>query len=132
VEDFPALSLPDLAQAAVIGDRFVQVVANEPAMSQIEIHRLHQLALGANAFEESDQLEPEEHHRIDGRTPEIRIELGSQIAYEAQVDTLIDLAIEVVLGDQILQGNRHMFLEISQLMTQHAAPPECMPLPVIV
>src|SRR5512136_2726033 len=49
-----AIALADLAQTAVIRDSLGQVIANIPAMSQVHIDCLHELALGANAFEEGN------------------------------------------------------------------------------
>src|SRR6266536_1577653 len=45
---FQTIAFPDLAQATVIGDWLIQVIADEPAMRQVEINYLHQLALRAD------------------------------------------------------------------------------------
>src|SRR5512143_3378586 len=55
-----AIALADLAQAAMIRNGLGQVIANIPAMRQIDVDGLHELALGANAFEEGNQLQLKE------------------------------------------------------------------------
>src|SRR5215211_7509473 len=40
---FQPITFSDLTQAAVIRDRLIQVIADEPAMRQVEIYSLHQL-----------------------------------------------------------------------------------------
>jgi hypothetical protein len=58
---FNPKTFTDFTQAAVIGDWLIQIIADEPAMSQIEIHSLHQLSFRADPFEESDELELEQN-----------------------------------------------------------------------
>ena len=65
LEDVDAQPLPDAGQAGVVGQRLVQGVAEVPAVGQVEAGRLDELALGADALEEHDQLELEEDDRVD-------------------------------------------------------------------
>src|SRR5215216_4344272 len=48
LKDLQSKTFTNFAQTAVIGDRLIQVIANEPAMSQIEIDGLHQLSFRAD------------------------------------------------------------------------------------
>lgn len=59
LKDGESIARTNLAQTAVIGDGFIEVIAEVPAMREIEAHGLHQLSFRADAFEEHDQLQLE-------------------------------------------------------------------------
>src|SRR5215211_1572597 len=71
LEYFQPKTFTDFTQAAVIGDWLIQIIADEPAMSQIEIHSLHQLSFRADPFKKSDELQLEEHDWINGCTTDV-------------------------------------------------------------
>ena len=75
LEDVDAEPLPDAGQAGVVGERLVQGVAEVPAVGQVEARRLDQLALGADALEEHDQLQLEEDDRVDAGAAPLGVEL---------------------------------------------------------
>src|SRR4029453_15437154 len=64
-EDVDPKALPDAGQTGVIGQRLIQRVAEIPAMGEVEAGRRDELALGADALEEHDELQLEEDHRVD-------------------------------------------------------------------
>jgi hypothetical protein len=52
------------------GERFIEVVAEIPAMREVELRLLHELTFRADALEEYHQLEPEKTTgSIEGRPP---------------------------------------------------------------
>src|SRR5690348_9165560 len=51
LENDEPVAVADLAQAAVVRHRFIEVIANVPAVSQVDVNCLHQLPFGADAFE---------------------------------------------------------------------------------
>src|SRR5262245_21701711 len=71
LKDLQSKPLSDLAQATVIGDWLIQVIADEPAMCQVEIDSLHQLSFRADPFEKADQLKLEENHWINRGTSDV-------------------------------------------------------------
>ncbi len=73
LEGLHAIAAADLGEAAVVGERLVEVVAQVPTMSEVELRRLHQPALGGDPLEEGDQLELEEDHRVDGGPSEFAV-----------------------------------------------------------
>ena len=52
----------------MVRHRFVQVVAQIPAMRQIDLHVLHELPLRTDPLEKHNALKLEEDNRVDGRT----------------------------------------------------------------
>ena len=49
----------------MVGQRFVEIVAQVPTDTEAVSDDLHQLALGPQSFEEKHKLELKENHRID-------------------------------------------------------------------
>ena len=45
-----------------------------------------------------------------------------EISYGAEIDASFNLAIEIVLGEEIIKRIRPMWQEVPSLATQHAAP----------
>jgi len=68
--------LPDTGQAGVIRQRLVEGVPEVPAMGEIEGGGLNGLALGADPFEEHDELELEEHERVDRGTAALGVTIS--------------------------------------------------------
>ena len=92
-----------LAQGGVVGQRLVQGVAQVPAVGQVEAGRLHQLALAAQPLEEQDQLELEEDHRVEARSPDPGVAVADQLAHEGEVERRLQVAVEVPRRHQVLQ-----------------------------
>jgi hypothetical protein len=70
----------------MVGQRFGQVVAEVPAQTQSIRHDPHQLAFGADALEEEDELEFEEHDRIDRWAADPGLGVADQIPDEGEVE----------------------------------------------
>ena len=80
-------------------------------MGQVEAGRLDELALRADPLEEHDQLELEEDDRVDARPTPLGIELLRPVADEAQVELGLQVAVEVVLGNEVLQRDGDRLVE---------------------
>jgi hypothetical protein len=74
---------------------------------QVDGGDLHQLALAAQPLEEQDQLELEEHDRVEARSLGARVAVADQLAHEAQVERRLQVAVEVVRRHQVVQRGRH-------------------------
>ena len=70
-------------------------------MSQVQIDGLHQLSLGADPFKECDQLQLEEHYRVDRWAANFRIERTHKRMDVTEIQVLFQLTIEIILGDQV-------------------------------
>src|SRR5829696_1491550 len=93
-------------------------------MGQVQPSGLNQLVLGAEPVEEYDQLELEEDDRINRGTAPLGVELGDPLAHEAQVERGFQVAIEVILRNEVLEGDGNRFVEAAGLGgTEHKAFP---------
>ena len=90
----------------MIGQRLGEVIAQIPAQAEPIGHDLHQLPLRAQPFEEQDQLQLEEDDRIDGGSSAVGIGLPHQLTHEAQVERPLQVAIEVIGGNQVIERQR--------------------------
>jgi len=82
----------------VVGQGFVEIVAEIPSHAEAVGTDVFQLSLGSNTLEEHDKLELEEHDGVDGRTAGGRLTVAYQVTDKAQVQRTLDVAIEMVAG----------------------------------
>jgi hypothetical protein len=68
-----------------------------------EAGRRDQLALGADALEEHDQLQLEEDDRINARATPFGVQLPRPLPPEAQIERRLEVAVEVGPGNEILK-----------------------------
>ncbi len=108
LEDGDSQPLPDAGQAGVVGQLLVQGVAEVPAVRQIEGGGFDQLALGADALEEQDELQLEEDHRVDTGPAPLGIQFPHPVPHEAQVELCLEMTVEVARRNNFLKrdGNR--------------------------
>src|SRR5262245_13733270 len=99
----------------MLGQWLIQVVAQVPAMGQIQAGHLHQLPFGANALEEHDELELEEDHWIDGRPPGGLVVAADELAHEAEVQLGLKVPIEVITRNQGLERDQDRTIESAAL-----------------
>jgi hypothetical protein len=78
--------LADARQAGVVGQRLIEVIAQVPALGQVQTGRLDQLALRADAREEHHQLQFEEDDGVNRRPPAGGITVFDPVPHEAQVE----------------------------------------------
>jgi hypothetical protein len=102
-EDSDTLPVADLAQAGVVRERLMQVVAQEPSQAKTIRSDLHEMTLGPKTFKQHDELELEKDDGIDGRPSATGIAVSHQVSDKAQVKHAFDLAIEMVLWDKLLK-----------------------------
>src|SRR5687767_6340517 len=95
----------DAGHAGVVGQSLIEGVAEIPAVGQIEASRRNELALRADAFKEHDELELEEDDWVDGRSTAVGVELPDPVSDEAQVERRLQMAIEVISGNEGFQCN---------------------------
>jgi hypothetical protein len=69
----------------------------------METRRRDELPFRANAFEEHDQLELEEDHRVDTGPAALGVQLPRPLSDKAQVKRRLQVPVEVVSGDEVLQ-----------------------------
>ena len=112
-EDGYAVALPDPRQAGMIGKHLAQVVPEIPPQTQPVGHDPHQLPLRAQSFEEEDQLELEEDHRVDGGAADPGIPVSNQITHKAKIERALQQAVEVTLRNEILKRDTDRFVKIA-------------------
>src|SRR5690349_15582683 len=89
----------------MIRQLLVQVIAEIPAQAEPVRRDAQQLAFRADALEEHDELQLEEHDGINGRAPTRSIERSNQRVDKGEVERLVEMAVEVVRRDKLLQGD---------------------------
>jgi hypothetical protein len=82
----------------MIGQGFVQVVAEIPPDTEPVGDQAHEVAFRAHAFKEHHQLQFEEDHRVDAWAAVGGIVILHQVADKREVEHLIQVAIEMVRG----------------------------------
>jgi len=94
--------LANARQTGVVGERLVEVVAEIPAVGEIERHRAHQLTLRAQPLKEEDQLQLEEDDRVNAWSATRRVTLLDPGTDEAEVQLRLQVAVEMVRRHQLL------------------------------
>ncbi len=116
--------LADAGQAGVVRQGLIQVIAQIPAMGEVESDRTHQLPLGSHSLKEEDELELEEHHRVDTGPTTRGIAVLHPGADQRQVQRGVEVAIEMVCRDQLLQRDGHGLIQQAQIgRAEHANAP---------
>jgi hypothetical protein len=115
LEDLYPQPLPDAGEAGVVGEGLVEGVAEVPSVGQVEAGRFDQLALGADAFEEHDQLQLEEDDRIDGGAAPLGVVLPRPVADEAEVQLGFEVAVEVIGRDEGLERDGDRLIKATWL-----------------
>src|SRR5436309_1042955 len=121
-EDLQPQALSNLDEAGTIGERFIEVVAKVPAMSEVELRLFHGLAFGTDALEEHHQLELEEDRRIDGGTTTGCIAISDPLTDEGEVEGGIEMAVEVISGNEPFEGDQDGAIQVALFgRTEHGA-----------
>src|SRR6266540_4143594 len=105
LENRQAQALPNPGQAGVVRQRLVQAIAQIPAVGEMETRGVDEPALGAQALKEEDELELEEHDRVNRWPAAPSIAVLDPLANEAQVQLGIEVAVEMAGWDELLQRN---------------------------
>src|SRR5215203_3727995 len=103
----------------------MQIVSEKPANAQTVRRNLHELTLGADVLEEHHQLQAKEDLRVDARTSGGSVEIPNQLPDGRKVYGCLQAAVEVVLWDELFEGEAFEWREGAELGTHHsvARPP---------
>ncbi len=82
----------------------MQVVAEVPAQAEA-IGGPHELTFRPNALEKHDELELEKDDGVNGGSSQWRIAVLDQITNKGEVECTFRLAVEVILQDEIIEGD---------------------------
>ncbi len=104
-EDSQSQASTNLTQTGMIGQWLVEVIAD----------LLHQLTFRANPGEEHQQLQSEEDLGIDGRPTTAGIAIGGDVPDKEQVEDIVEVAVEVILGHRGLDDDQDGTAEIAGL-----------------
>jgi hypothetical protein len=99
----------------VVGQVLIEGVAQVPAVRQVETRRGDELSLGANPLEEHHQLELEEDDRIDTGPAPVGVEFARPLADKRQVELRLQVAIVVVLGNELLERDSDRRIKVAGL-----------------
>jgi hypothetical protein len=86
----------------VIREWLLQIVAEIPAHREAVGHHPHELPLRAKIFEEHDELELVEDHRIHRRPAALGVERAHQLPHKREIERRLKAAVEMVLPDEVL------------------------------
>ena len=84
-------------------------------MGQMQAGGLDELALGADPFEEHDQLQLEEDDRVDGGASPVGVALLCPLADEAEVELGLEVPGEMSSGHQVVQRHGDRFVQAAGL-----------------
>jgi hypothetical protein len=102
-KDVQAVAAADARQARVVGQRFVQIVANIPPHTEPVGDQAQEVAFGANTFEEHYQLQLEEDDWINAGASTWGIALVDKLPDKGQIEDALQLAVEVVCRHQVVE-----------------------------
>jgi hypothetical protein len=97
------LSAPVSGTVGVVGQGFVQIVAEVPPNREPVGGHAHELPLRVQALEEEDKLQAEEDNRVHRRPATTGVQWKDHVPDEREVQRGFELPVEVVLRDQVLQ-----------------------------
>lgn len=97
-EDLDTPSLAGLGEHAVIGNLVLQPEAKEPEVVDPQRQIPDQLPVTAYVVDEEQQHHPHQHDRIDRNIVAFAVELGDLFAVVSQVENLVELAEQMILG----------------------------------
>src|SRR5438105_14300717 len=92
-----------LRKPRMIGEWLIQIVPHIPAHAQSILNLAQEQALGADVFKEHHQLQLKKHDRINGRSSNNRVGLTHQILDKREIQNFLQMAVKMVLGNQLLQ-----------------------------
>ncbi len=97
----------------------MQVISQEPPQAQPIGGNLHELILRTKTLEKHNELKLELDDPIDRRTS-AGVKLLDWIAHKGKSKGLFEVAIEVVLGHQVLKGHSSDRGEASRFAAHHS------------
>ena len=103
----------------MVGDRLVEVVADEPEVGQVEANLLDESAFGGDAVEVAKKRHLEDDDGVDGRLASVAVEADSHPSDEREVDGREHAPQEVTLGHALLETELVEQLGDRVLATHH-------------
>src|SRR5271166_3360835 len=82
----------------------IETETSEPAPSKMHAQFLNEFALTADAIQITDQQNAQQELWIDGWTPSFAIAVLKSLAYETEVNVLINQPQQVILWNLIFQS----------------------------
>jgi hypothetical protein len=108
----------------VVGEQFIEGIAQAPAMRQVQTGGLHELALREKSLEKHDELQLEEHDRVDRRASALGVQFPRLLPHETETECRVEVAIEVVSWDEVFQRDGDGLVEAAGFgRTDHRRPP---------
>jgi len=108
-----------LGQHAVVGQGFVELVAQEPPPGQVQRSLLAKSTLAPNVEEVAKQPELEQDHWVDRRLSGVAVVLLGQTAYESEVDHSRESTHDVVGRNRGLQREAQVELRLDRFGPHH-------------
>ena len=102
-------------QGGVIGQRFVQVVAEIPTVGEVEAGDLDSFAFRAQSFEEHNQVQLEEDHGINRGPPTASVHVSDEVTHEREVEGTVEMSVEVVRGHGSFERGQYRSVKVSRL-----------------
>lgn len=90
----------------MVRHRIVQTQAADPTVGQIQMHFPTQAPFGTNAVAVGDDQHPDHQFGIDRRATCMVVVVGQVLAKFAQVESLIDAAQQIILGNVLFEIER--------------------------
>src|SRR5260370_23051299 len=103
----------------MIGKWFIQIVAHVQSDTEPIRNLAHQQALGTDIFKKHHQLQLKKHDRINGWSSGSRVGLAHQVVDKREVKNLLQMAIKVILGNELLQGDSDQWRKCPLFETHH-------------
>src|SRR3954447_15024808 len=103
----------------MVGQLFMEVVSQEPPQAEAVGGDLHELAFGADALKEHNELEFEKDDRVNRRAPTGGVAWVDELADKGEVQRALDVAIELVGWHEIVERDVDKWGERAALGSQH-------------
>ena len=111
---------PVLTDRRGVGYLVGQSQPQKPAIGDVDLDLAHQLAFAANAEQLADEQRLEQQYRIECGPAVIgAVEMTHPVANEGEVERGIDLAQEVVVGNQLLERDHLEFMLLWGRIFEH-------------
>jgi len=112
-EDVQSGAVAQAGEAGLVREPLRQVVAQAPAQAQTIGHHPQQLAFGTQPFEEEDQLHLKEDDRVDRGPADVGVGPADQVADEAEVERVVEMAIKVTGRNEVLKRDADRVVQIA-------------------
>src|SRR6266487_6794885 len=102
-KDLHPVASANTRETRMVGKRLAEVIAKVPHHAQPISSMAHQQAFRANTLEEHDELQFEEHDRVDGGATATSIGLLHEFPHNREVKYPLKVTVEMILRYQFFQ-----------------------------